>query len=121
MRIIAAIIALLIVAAGVVFWTASRAPAPIIRINQPAAVIGQEGTLDVTVEAPGSAFKTVDIALEQKGRRVPLFSLATPASAAMKQETPDRVRITRSLGRKDLPDLESGPARIVVTASRSVL
>jgi murein DD-endopeptidase MepM/ murein hydrolase activator NlpD len=122
MRIIAvAVAAVLVVAAGVTFWVASRAPAPTILINQPAKVVGQEATLDVTLESPGSAFKTVEITLEQKGRTIPLFSLATPAAAALKQETPDRVRITRPIGRRDLPALESGPARLVVTASRSVL
>jgi murein DD-endopeptidase MepM/ murein hydrolase activator NlpD len=121
MRITAAVVAVLVVAAAVVFWMASRAPAPAIQIDQPATVVGQEATLDVTLESPGSAFKTIDITLEQKGRTIPLFSLATPAAAALKQETPDRVRLTRPIGRRAIPGLESGPARIVVTASRSVL
>ena len=36
-------------------------------------------------------------------------------------EPPDRVRVTRDIGRESVPGIKSGPARIVVTASRPVL
>jgi murein DD-endopeptidase MepM/ murein hydrolase activator NlpD len=61
------------------------------------------------------------IALEQNGKETPLFSLEDPGKAQMKQEPPDRVRITGDIGKQSVPELQSGPARIVVTASRPVL
>jgi murein DD-endopeptidase MepM/ murein hydrolase activator NlpD len=121
MRILIGIVLVLVAAIAVTFWVASRVEGPAIRINQPSKVVGADGTLDVTVEAPRGRFKTLEIALEQNGKTTPLFSLPAPGIATMKQETPDRVRITRAIGKRTLPDLQQGTARIVVTASRSAV
>jgi murein DD-endopeptidase MepM/ murein hydrolase activator NlpD len=122
MRILGLVAVLVLAACGVVFWAAGRAAGPGIQINQPARLVGQEGTLDVTVEAPGGRFKTLDVNLEQGGRTFPLSSLAAPAGGAtVKQETRDRVRVTRPIGKRALPDLQAGAARITVSAARPVL
>ena len=39
----------------------------------------------------------------------------------MKQESVDKVRVTRTIDREAVPDLKTGPARIIVTATRPVL
>jgi hypothetical protein len=114
-------IVILALAFGLVYAVAGRAAAPAIEIHQPGKLVGQDATLDLSVEAPRGAFRSLDITLEQKGRTFPLFSLRSPGEATVKQETPDRIRITRVIGRRAIPDLQAGPARIVVTASRSVL
>ncbi len=121
MRTILILIVILVAAFGVTYCAAGRAAGPGIQIHQPAKLVGQDATLDVTVEAPKSAFTTLDIKLEQKGRSLPLFSLASPGEASVKQEGPDRIRITRPIGRRAIPELEAGTGRIVVTASRAVL
>jgi hypothetical protein len=90
-------------------------------IVQPSKLLGIAGALEVTVETPGGLFTTIDVRLEQGGRTLPLFSLAAPGETTLKQETPDRLRITRPIGRQSLPGLEGGAARVVVVASRSVL
>ncbi len=41
--------------------------------------------------------------------------------AQIATEAPDRVRVTREIGRESVGGIRSGPARIVVTASRPVL
>src|SRR5262249_50399118 len=79
------------------------------------------GAVDVAVTAPQARLASVEIAFEQNGKQTPLVSLARPGTAEIKQETPDRVRFTRAIGRDAIPDLKSGPARIVVTAERPVL
>jgi len=114
-------VVILAAAFGIVYVIAGRAAAPVIQIHQPGKLVGQDSTLDVSVEAPRAAFRSLDITLEQRGRSFPLFSLKSTTDATVKQETPDRIRITRSIGRRAIPQLQAGPARVVVTASRSVL
>ncbi len=112
---------LLILAAlafGAAFYYAGTLDGPVITINQP-SVIGQGGTLDVTVDAPGGELTTLDIQLEQKGRTFPILDAASaPAGAIVTQG--DRVRITRPIGKKALPELVNGPATVKVSASRPV-
>jgi len=121
LRIILFVIVFVLAAFGVVYFAAGRAAAPAIQIHQPGQLVGQESTLDVTVDTPRGALRSIDITLEQKGHTLPLFSLAAPGEATLKQDTPGRIHITRPIGRRAIPDLQAGPARIVVTASRSVL
>ena len=47
--------------------------------------------------------------LEQNGKQSqPLFSLAQPAGASLTQDGADRVRLTRGIGKADVPDLKAG-------------
>ena len=121
MRIVRWFFTLLILAAlafGAVYYFAGTVDGPAIAINLP-AVIGQGGTLDVTVDAPGGALTSFDIQLLQKGRTIPVLDLASAPTGALVKEG-DRVRITRPIGKKTLPELESGPATVKVSASRPV-
>jgi hypothetical protein len=121
MRYLLGLVLVLLAAAGIVFLVAGRGEAPSILIVQPAKTIGADATLEVTAETPRSKFSRLDIALEQNGRSTPLFSLAAPGSAALTQVTPDRIRISRPVGKRALPDLQAGKARIVVTAARTTM
>jgi murein DD-endopeptidase MepM/ murein hydrolase activator NlpD len=121
MRILLGLVLVLALAAAAVFVVAGRFAPPVIHINQPAKSVGVDSTLDVTVETPRSALTQLDIVLEQGGKTTPLFSLASPASAALTQETPDRLRITRPIGKRALADLQAGDGRIVVRAARQGL
>ncbi len=121
MRYVLAVVLVLGLAAGAAFVVSGRAVAPAIRILQPTTFVGADTTLDVTVEAPKSQLSRLDIVLEQNGRSTPLFSLAAPGTAALTQETADRIRVSRPIGKRALPDLQAGAARIVVTAARTVL
>ena len=109
-----------LVAAAAWFW-AGRADGPRIDIRQPERFIGQATPLDVMVESPGGAFARVDISLEQDGRAYPVFTLAQPAQASVRQETADRLYIMRPVGKRDVPELKPGPAKLVVHAARPVL
>ena len=106
--------------AGVAWVMAGRAPGPAIEIREPSAV-GQTGTLTLAVEAPKGVLDRLDVALEQGGASTPLFTLAPDTSSALTHETPDRVVLTRPLGKRDIPTLEAGSAKVTVTAVRPVL
>jgi murein DD-endopeptidase MepM/ murein hydrolase activator NlpD len=121
MRYLVGLLLIVALAATVVFMVAGRGAAPSIQILQPTKVVGTDAVLDVRVEAPKSKLSRLDIAIEQEGKSTPLFSLAQTTSANVTQETPERVRITRPVGKRALPDLKAGKARIVVTAARTTL
>jgi murein DD-endopeptidase MepM/ murein hydrolase activator NlpD len=72
----------------------------------------------VTVSAPDADLSELTVGLEQNGRTLPLFSLDAPGSVSITQPLPDQFRIATPLGKQHQPELASGPARIVVSASR---
>jgi murein DD-endopeptidase MepM/ murein hydrolase activator NlpD len=114
------ILALALVAGGV-FVYAGRLPGPTIEIARPTKYVGQSTPVDVAITAPGAHLSNARIIFEQNGKQTTLFSLAQPASADVKQDGTDKMRVTRTVTRDQIPDLKSGPARIVVTAERPVL
>ena len=70
------------------------------------------------MSAPDGRVTSLSLALEQNGRTVPLFSLDGPQAATLTQIDRDHMRVSRPLGKQSVPELQQGPARIVVTASR---
>jgi murein DD-endopeptidase MepM/ murein hydrolase activator NlpD len=121
MRYLAAFVVLVLLAFAGVFLYAGRLPGPSIEIARPAKYLGQATPVEVAVTSPGAHVGTITIIFEQNGKQTPLFSLQAPGQAEVKQETGDRVRITRVVNRESVPDLKSGPARLIVTASRPVM
>jgi murein DD-endopeptidase MepM/ murein hydrolase activator NlpD len=122
MRYLVGLVLVAALVAGGLFVYAGRLPGPAIEIVKPTKYVGQTTTVEVTLTAPRAPHVgDFQIAFEQNGKRTPLVSFEQPATAEIKQDGPDRVRITRTFGREAIPDLKSGPARIVVTAERPVL
>ena len=64
----------------------------------------------------------LSVTLEQNGKRFPLFALDAAPSTRRKprprQTDADHLRVSRSFGKQSIPELQSGAARLVVTASR---
>jgi len=118
MRWLAGLVLLALVAAGAAYYVAGRGTPPVLRIDKPERVVGQAGTLEVLAEAPRATLKTLTIALEQNGRTLPLFSLDGAQSADVTQVDPDRIRVSRPFGKRSVPELQAGAARIVVAATR---
>jgi hypothetical protein len=110
---------LLVIAAG--YIVSGRLPGPAIEVGSPQKYVGQTSQLAFTVEVPGGQFTRVEAHIEQEGRSIPLFSLAEPGTAEVKQETADRIRVSRPVGKRAVPELKPGAARLVVTSSREVL
>jgi murein DD-endopeptidase MepM/ murein hydrolase activator NlpD len=111
----------LLVIAGAAFWMAGRAAGPVITIAQPAKAVGADGAFDIQIESPGGTFGRIEVEIQQGASRFPLFSLASPGQAAMKQESADRIRVTGPLGKRAIPALQPGQARLAVIATRPVL
>ena len=109
-----------IVAAGAWFW-AGRSEGPTIDLRQPGEFIGQASTLEVMIESPDGRFADVDVALEQGGETYPLFSQDPPADPSAAVNPAERIYVMRPVGKKAVPELQAGPARIVVRAGRPVL
>ncbi|HXI32219.1 MAG TPA: M23 family metallopeptidase [Vicinamibacterales bacterium] len=111
------VVALLVL--GAAYVIAGRGAPPRIAIDKPDRVIGQAGTLDVTADTPNGRFTALTITLEQNGRSYPLYALNGAASnAVVTQVDPTHTKITRPIGKQSVPELQSGAARIVVTATR---
>ena len=108
-----------LLALGVAYVVAGRGAPPRIVIDRPERVVGQAGTLEVNAEAPGNRFTNLTITLEQNGRSYPLYALnGAAANATVTQPDPTHTKITRPIGKQSVPELQSGAARIVVTAAR---
>jgi murein DD-endopeptidase MepM/ murein hydrolase activator NlpD len=118
MRSAVVLLTLLLLAGAGVYVAAGRGAPPALTIEEPRRFVGVSGTLDVTAGAPGARFTTLAVTIEQQGRRVPLFSLESPEAASLVQLDADHLRITRPLGRTATPDLQPGPARLEIAASR---
>jgi murein DD-endopeptidase MepM/ murein hydrolase activator NlpD len=114
------LVVLVLVGVGL-FYVAGRSAPPGLTINKPDRFVGQAGLLDVTVEGPDAQFTAVTVALEQNGKTIPLFALDTPSAAELTQVDRNHLRITQPFGKVSVPQLQAGPARIVVTAARSSL
>ena len=120
MRYLLGLLLIAALAAGGAYVYAGQMPGPTIEIVKPTRFIGQTATVEVTITAP-DAVGDFQILFEQNGKQTPLVSFAQPATAEIKQEAPGVVRIARTFGKDAIPDLKSGPARIVVSAVRPVL
>ncbi len=119
LKVLVFLVILALVGAAAWVWT-SRAEGPRIDLRQPERVIGQATPLDLRVEAPGGRFARVEVTLEQGGRTFPVFTLEQP-TADVRQESAERLFIMRTVGKRDIPDLQPGPARLVVRAARPLL
>ncbi|HEY6359827.1 MAG TPA: M23 family metallopeptidase [Vicinamibacterales bacterium] len=109
-----------VVGGGAWLW-AGRAEGPQIQIRQPGKYVGQSTPLELVVESPDGQFSRLDVTLEQAGKTFPVFSLDQPAQGSVKQEAAERLYVSRQLGKKAMPELQAGPARIVVRAARPVV
>jgi murein DD-endopeptidase MepM/ murein hydrolase activator NlpD len=111
------VVVVLLVFAGA-YVVAGRGAPPQLTVSQPGRFVGQTGSVEVAAAAPNAKFTALSIALEQNGKTIPLYSLDRPQNATVTQTDRNRVDISRPIGKQAIPELVSGPARIVVTATR---
>jgi murein DD-endopeptidase MepM/ murein hydrolase activator NlpD len=116
-----ALLAVIALAAAGTYVVAGRGAPPRVTIEKPDRFVGQSGTLDVTAAAPNAELASLTITLEQGGRSYPLFTLNGAQTASVTRVGPDGLHVSRPLGKQTVPELQSGPARIVVTATRRAL
>jgi murein DD-endopeptidase MepM/ murein hydrolase activator NlpD len=121
MRFLLGLVAILVLAAGGAYFYAGRMPGPTIDIVKPEKFVGQSAPLEFVVTTPRGELAGLTVAVEQNGKRTEIATLSSLPGEAIKQEAADRMRITRDVGKKAVPDLQTGDARILITASRPVL
>ncbi|HEX6975052.1 MAG TPA: hypothetical protein VF147_11660, partial [Vicinamibacterales bacterium] len=97
---------LILFAAGAWVFAGRQAP-PAIQIGKPDKFVGMTTPFEATVDAPGGKLASLDIVLEQNGKQVPLYSLGQ-ATAEMKQDGPDKLKVTRDVGKGAVPELQTG-------------
>jgi murein DD-endopeptidase MepM/ murein hydrolase activator NlpD len=116
-----ALVVLIALAAAGAYLVAGRGAPPQVTIEKPDRVVGLSGALDVTAAAPNATLTALTITLEQNGRSYPLYTLDGAQTATVTRVDPDTLRVSRPLGKQSVPELQSGKARIVVTATRPAL
>ena len=121
MRFLLGLVLILLLGVGGAYVVAGRMAGPSIQISKPEKVVGVSTPLEVDVQAPGARLEDLRIVLEQNGKQFPLFSLADQKGAQVRQNGPDRLVVSREVGKQSVPELQSGNAAIVVTASRKVV
>jgi murein DD-endopeptidase MepM/ murein hydrolase activator NlpD len=119
MRVVITILVLLLLGAGGAWWMAGRSTPPAIEIPQPSRLIGQKGDLTVVVKTPGGELTELRVVISQ-GDKSTGFSYEGNDAASLAGEGGE-IRITRPIGKRDIPELVAGPAKITVTAVRPVL
>ncbi len=109
-----------VAAAGAWFW-AGRQPGPTVTIRGPEKFVGQNTSLDLMIDSPGGQLTQVAATLEQEGKTFPVFALDQSSQLNPSADNADRLYISRPVGKKTMPELKAGRARLVVSASRPVL
>jgi murein DD-endopeptidase MepM/ murein hydrolase activator NlpD len=120
LKILASLVVVAILVVGGAWIWAGRQAGPSIEIRQPGKFLGRTGTVELMVQAPGGVFSAVDVAVEQGGKTFPVYSLEAQKPAAAKADSAEQMYVMRPAGKQAIPELQSGPARIVVRASRPV-
>jgi murein DD-endopeptidase MepM/ murein hydrolase activator NlpD len=121
MRKLLAVLVLLLLIAGGVWFMAGRSEGPTLTFGKPGPLVGQTGELELKVDPHGTPLQSLDVAIEQDGARTPLFSLPGNDATKLTQQPDGSMTLTRPIGKKAVPALKQGKARIVATSSRTVL
>ena len=93
MKFLAALLLIVLIAAGGVWIYAGRQPGPTIDISRPAKWVG--ATTPVQVGVAAQKLKSVSIVFEQNGKQTTLYTIApgtgsTTGQGEVKQDTPGR-------------------------------
>ena len=112
------LVIIVLLVAGGTYVAAGRTAPPRLTIDKPEKYVGQASMLEVRAQAPGARLTTLQVAVEQNNKTIPLFSLGAADASALSQPDKDTLVVRRPIGKRSVPELQSGPARIVVTATR---
>jgi murein DD-endopeptidase MepM/ murein hydrolase activator NlpD len=120
MRYLFGLILVLALAAGGAWLVAGRMTSPAIEISEPDKFVGTATPFDVSVSSPNNELSALRIVFEQDGNQTPLYAMDQPGEVKTKQDG-ERILLSGEIGKKTVPQLKAGAARIVVTAARPVL
>jgi murein DD-endopeptidase MepM/ murein hydrolase activator NlpD len=105
--------------AGGAWFVAGRMPGPSIEIVQPEKWVGLSTPVEAVVEGPVTELTALTIVLEQNGQQFPIYTLGDEGVEVKEGE--GGLHVNRTISKQAIPELQSGPARIVVTAARPVV
>lgn len=118
LRFLGALLVIALLVIGGAYLVAGRAAPPHLSIDKPERFVGQASALEVRAEAPDAKLASLDVAVEQNGKRVALFTLGAADASMLTQLDRNTLVVKRLVGKQSVPELQSGPAKIVVTATR---
>ncbi len=122
MKYLVGLVLLLLVAAGGTYVVAGRMTPPAITIEKPDKYVGAATPLEIAIASPEAPMMTpLRVVFEQNGKQTTLFSLEEPGKAQIRQDGTETVRISAEVGKQTIPDLQNGPAKILVEAGRPVV
>ena len=119
LRLLVGLILIAALAAGGAWFVAGRMAGPAIDIARPEKFVGASTPVEVLVRAPQAELTGLTIILEQNGTQHPVYTLGDQGAEVREEDA--GLRVSRTIGRQQIPELVSGPARILVTAARPVL
>ena len=120
MRYLFGLLLLLLLLAGGAWFYAGRDGAPSLEFAKPEKFVGVSTPVELVVGVPMTELSDLRLTLEQNGKSFPVYSLGD-AAAEVKDEGDGRIRVTKVVGKQQVPELQSGPARLVAHAQRTVL
>lgn len=110
------VFSILVIVGGVAYIVAGRTPPPVLHINKPDTVVGQQGTLDISATGTRGRLAHLTAHIEQNGRAIPLLAIDEAAAKQLWKAGDDTINVIKPLGKQSVPELAAGPARIVVDA-----
>src|SRR6516165_7579666 len=124
MRFLLALVVAALLACVGVFIYAGHMPGPSIEISKPVKYVGVSTPVEVHVTTPQGKLVKLDVTFEQNGKQTPLFALdkaGVDKTGGLKASPNAASVLTATIGRENVPTLQSGAGRIIVTAVRPVL
>ncbi|MEO5895754.1 MAG: M23 family metallopeptidase [Vicinamibacterales bacterium] len=120
MRFLAGLVLVVLIALGGAWLYAGRMPGPTVQFIQPEKFVGVATPFEAVIGAPAAQLTSLRVVLEQNGKQFPIYSLGEQG-AEIKDDGAGQSRLKKVIGKQTVPDLQSGPARILVTAERPVI
>jgi murein DD-endopeptidase MepM/ murein hydrolase activator NlpD len=120
MRYLLGLVLLLVLLATGAWFYAGRGGAPTLEFAKPDKFVGTSTPVELVVGVPAKELSDLQLSLEQNGKSFRVYSLGD-AAGQVKDEGNGKIRITAVVGKQQVPELQSGPARLVAHAQRSVL
>ena len=113
------VILAVLVGGGAWLW-AGRMAGPTIELKQPEKFVGVGTTLELRAQSPDGRFSRLDVVVEQNGKRWPVYSL-DQAQASSVADPAKQIYVMRPIGKRAIPELQNGAARISIQAARPVV
>jgi len=119
MKYLVSFVLILARAAGGAWFVAGRMPGPAIDIIQPEKFVGLSTPVEFVVQSPAAELTALTLIVEQNGQQFPVYTLGDEGVELKEDDT--GVQVSRTIGKQTVPELQSGPARILITAARPVV